>query len=118
MLQFASLTFLLIAQALARGDPAGAVGWLLAAAVAAGATFGCKMTGAFMIVPVVTAALVHRAVGTGVRRLALALAVVLVFGLAYFITTPGSLLDPIRYFATAAWEGASYADAPDEGIPV
>jgi Dolichyl-phosphate-mannose-protein mannosyltransferase len=118
MMQFAALTFLLIARAFARTDHAPAAGWLLAAAVAAGATFGCKMTGAFTVVPVLAAAVIHRAAGSGPRRLALAFAVVLVFGLAYFITTPGSVIDPIRYFATMAWEGESYANAPDDGIPV
>jgi hypothetical protein len=44
----------------------------------------------------------------------LARAVILVFGLAYFLTTPGSLLDPIRYFGTIAWEGRSYQNAPGE----
>ncbi len=109
MMQFAALTFLLIIVALAERDHAKIVGWLLAAAGAAGVTFGCKMPGVFTVVPVLAATVVHHDLRIGIgRRLVLALAVVLLFGVTYFVTTPGSLLDPIRYFGTIAWEGRSY----------
>jgi hypothetical protein len=123
MMQFAALTFLLIIQALRQREDAKIVGWLLAAAVAAGVTFGCKMPGVFMAVPVLTATLVHRDLGSLRRRLALTLAVIVVFGLTYFVTTPGILLDPIRFFGTIAWERKSYQSVPGatsfvDGAPV
>jgi 4-amino-4-deoxy-L-arabinose transferase-like glycosyltransferase len=112
MVQFAALTFLLIIQALRQREGSQVIGWLLAAAVAAGVTFGCKMPGVFMAVPVLTATIVHHDLGSLRRRLALALAVVVVFGLTYFLTTPGILLDPIRFFANIAWVERAYRSTP------
>jgi hypothetical protein len=112
MMQFAALTFLLIIQALRQREGSNIVGWLLAAAVAAGVTFGCKMPGVFMAVPVLTATIIHHDLGSLRRRLALALAFVLVFGLTYFLTTPGILLDPIRFFANIAWVERAYRSTP------
>jgi hypothetical protein len=113
LMQFAALTFLLIAEALFRRDPARIAGWLAAAAAAAGAGFGSKLTGVFMIVPVLTAACVHPDLRLGPRsRVALIAGLSLVFGFSFFVTTPGSLLDPIRFAAAIIYEGNSYNHGP------
>jgi hypothetical protein len=113
LMQFAALTFLLISEALFRRDPPQAARWLIAAAAAAGLGFGTKMTGVFMLVPVLTAAFVHPDLRRGVRsHAALVLGIVFIFALSFFLTTPGSLLDPIRFAAAILYEGDSYSHSP------
>ena len=110
LMQFAALTFLLIGEALFRRDPPRIAGWLIAAAAAAGFGFGCKMTGVFMLIPVMTAACVHPNLPHGVRgHVLMVLGIVFVFALSFFLTTPGSLLDPIRFAAAIIYEGDSYS---------
>jgi hypothetical protein len=71
------------------------------------------MTGVFMIVPVLTAAFVHPDLRQGLRgRAALILGIVFAFALSFFLTTPGSLLDPIRFAAAILYEGNSYNHGP------
>jgi hypothetical protein len=113
LMQFGALTFLLIAEAMFRRDPLRIGGWLAAAGAAAGAGFGCKMTGVFMIVPVLTAAFVHPDLRQDLRgRAAMLLGIVFAFGFSFFLTTPGSLLDPIRFAAAILYEGNSYNHGP------
>jgi hypothetical protein len=61
LMQFCALTLLLTAQALDRHVLSRIVPWLAAAALAAGLTFGCKLPGLFMVVPVLLAGLIHPA---------------------------------------------------------
>jgi hypothetical protein len=113
LMQFAALTFLLIGEALFRREPRQAAVWLAAAAAAAGFGLGCKLTGVFMIMPVLTAAFLHPDLRRGIRsRAAMVLGLVFVFAFSFFLTTPGSVLDPIRFAAAILYEGDSYSHSP------
>ncbi len=113
LMQFVALTFLLIGEALLRRNPPQAAAWLAAAAGGAGLAFGCKMTGVFMIIPVLTAAFIHPELHRGLRgRAVMIVGIVCVFAFSFFLTTPGSLLDPIRFAAAILYEGDSYSHSP------
>ncbi len=113
LMQFVALTFLLISEALHRREPRPARRWLAAASAAAGIAFGCKLTGLFVIIPVLTASVVHPSLSRGLRgRVAMAASIVGIFALSFFLTTPGSLLDPVRFAAAVIYEADSYNNSP------
>ena len=110
LMQFGALTFLLITEALLERDKARSAGWLKGAAVAAGLTAGCKVIGIFILIPVLTAAfIVHRDLRSSfLRQLVSALVLLFIFCMSFFLTTPGSALDPIRFVGTLMYEARSY----------
>jgi 4-amino-4-deoxy-L-arabinose transferase-like glycosyltransferase len=116
--QFGALT--LLGAFLGRSRPRGR-GWLRLAAVAAGLGCGSKYPGGLLLVPVLVAGYQAWARGSprlGLVRLGAVLAeLTLVFGLAYLVSTPGTVLEPetflndIRYVMTQyAGRSAEYAD--------
>ena len=109
LMQFGALTLLLTTEALLRRDALQVAGWLVAAAAAAGVTFGCKMPGVFMVIPVLTAALIHRDLSRDARsRLLMIVAIVSVFAFSFLVVQPGTALDPIRFVAEVIFVSSIY----------
>ncbi len=94
------------------------VGALLAAVVGGacgGAALGCKMTGVFAVLPVLFAALLPTVPARGIAaRFGLAVAAGMASVLAFFVTTPGAFLDPIKFVAAMLYERKNYYEAVPE----
>jgi 4-amino-4-deoxy-L-arabinose transferase-like glycosyltransferase len=128
LMQFVALTLLLSIMAVRRPAQRG---WLIAAASAAGLATGTKYPGGLtLLIPLAAAWLIGRAdrLNANGRRSTLihvlldgfsALASTLpVFGLAYLISTPGTLLDPINFTRKVVYEVGHYAGGgPDQTVP-
>jgi hypothetical protein len=89
--------------------------WLHLAAVAAGLGTGSKYTGVFLLVPVLLAGVLSlplRAIFAHVRRAALICSLALA---SYLLTTPATVLDPLRFIADARFISGYYAHTPHGG---
>lgn len=111
--QFAALA-LLGTTATLRAERGRAGPWLVLAAAAAGAAASTKYPGGLLLAPVLVAAWTrcreHRA-----RRLG---AVVGLFAAAYFAITPGTLLEPVRFWQDLTYELRHYGALGHYGFTV
>lgn len=85
--------------------------WLTWAAVCAGLATGTKYTAGLLILPILLAAWF----GAGDRslsssaRLSDVLRVVLIFGTTLLVTTPGMVLEPLKFLQDLVWESVHYS---------
>jgi hypothetical protein len=110
--QFLALELLLLCCAWRAESRARFAGWMVAAAVAGGIVFGCKMTGIFALVPLVGLPLLRRT--TWRSRLAIAALSVVVFFATTGLVSPAMFLDPLHAFETmryVKWDYDQQADA-------
>jgi hypothetical protein len=96
--QFAALTLLGLVLASRRASQA----WLLFAALAAGLATGTKYPAGMLLVPVLLSAWFVGRGAAPVARLRLFAVAGFVFAASYLVTTPGTLLEPARF-----WEDVS-----------
>jgi hypothetical protein len=101
-----------LAAALSRRGP-GASRWRLVSAAAAGVACGAKYTGAVALLPALLAASLDAGPGPAgrarARRLLAALApLVAVFGATFLATTPGAVLEPVRFLWHVHFEAMHY----------
>jgi hypothetical protein len=107
MTSFVLLSLMLVF--LSRGRP-GRRRWLAFAAVSAGAACGTKYQGALALLPVLIEAMHGSRECAGARAPWKEWArLVSVFGVAYLITTPGTLLDPLRFWHDLWFQWNAYA---------
>jgi hypothetical protein len=101
--QFAALCLLLLALHHRSGQPR----WLWGAAIAAGVAAGTKYQGALLLGSVMVCAVV-RTPATIWQRAARVVAVGVISGASYLVTTPGTVLDPVAFAAGLAPITAQY----------
>ena len=83
--------------------------WMVAAAAAAGLGTGTKYPGGLLLVPVLIATCQSHCAKRDLKRTAwIFLQVLLVFTAAYLVSTPGTLLDPIRFSKDILYEMGHY----------
>ena len=106
-MQFGALTLLFALQAVRQPQRRG---WLALAAVAAGLGCGAKYPGGLLILPVLVAAYQSQSQDgkKPFQKSGLLLYAVLVFAAAYLVSTPGTLLDPIRFVKDISYEMGHY----------
>lgn len=110
LMQFGALTMLFALQAARQPQRRG---WLTFAAIAAGLGCGVKYPGGLLVLPVLIAAYQSQTQGglaeKRSQRIGLTLLrVVLIFAAAYLVSTPGTLLDPIRFTKDIRYEMGHY----------
>ena len=109
VMQFIALAFLCIVIAQQRNDRAGVISWLGAGALCASGAMGGKMPGMFLIVPILTALWIHQSSNLNVKTRGLAtVGLTVLFVIAFILTTPGSLYDPLRFATNMLFEAKSY----------
>ena len=101
--QFAALCLMFLALHHRSGRPR----WLWAAAIAAGLAAGSKYQGALLLAPVMLCAAL-RTPATLWQRAASVVAVAVISGASYLLTTPGTVLDPLGFAASLAPISAQY----------
>lgn len=95
LMQFAAFTIMAIFLAL---EGRKAQRWLRIAAFSAGLGCGTKFSGLLLLVPVLLAArYVNMRADVGRKAFARYLQLLLIFGLTYLVTTPGTLFDSMRF---------------------
>jgi hypothetical protein len=112
--QFTALTLALLMRALVAVTRSRERAWLRLAAVAAGLGIGAKVPGVFLFVPVLVAVLcsVHT---RGVRaRLSCVLELGLFTALAFVVTTPGAVLDPLHFAGDLLRASSDYNRISDD----
>jgi hypothetical protein len=107
--QFGILTILLVLLSLSASGYRRLV-WLFLAAVGAGLTCGAKYYGGMFLLPVLLAAFAYsREYKLSYRELALlGLGLCVVFGATFIISTPGALVDPLRFYKDVSFEVYHY----------
>jgi len=103
LMQFGALTLLLSVKAAAA--PRSRL-WTRSAAVAAGLAAGTKYQGVLLLLPVLAATLLGPENGS--RRLRRSLDGVLFFVLSYLLSTPGTILQPLRFLEDLGYELRHY----------
>lgn len=108
MMQFGALTMLLLMiQEIKSPVSQGPIKW---GAFVAGLTAGTKYTAALLIVPIVVVALTaHRETGSFSARLEPVKGLVGLFLAGYLLSTPGTLVDPGRFYTGIALQETAYA---------
>jgi 4-amino-4-deoxy-L-arabinose transferase-like glycosyltransferase len=105
LMQFGGLTALLSTLALRRPHRRG---WLSVAAIAAGLACGTKYPGGLLLAPVLVAAYSTQAGKPWVKAGRAALLVLPVFLASFLVSTPGSLLEPVKFYKTVTYEIGHY----------
>ncbi len=86
------------------------------AAALAGLATGTKYTGGLLLLPILLCVFLRRReLGQPLRRM---LGIVTVFGSAFVISTPGALLQPVRFWRDVAFERFHYGEAGHYGFGV
>jgi hypothetical protein len=80
--------------------------------VAAGLAMGCKMTGIFVVGIMGLAALLAPLQSSGWLRVTRVLLGSLAAVIAFIVTTPGVVLEPLRFVGAIAYETRNYHDSP------
>lgn len=107
VMQFGALTALLLV--LSFNKPNGLM-WLRLAAIAAGLGFATKYPAGLLITPVFIAAYFHWSRATAPSSLIrLSLELAAIFAVVYLICTPGTLLQPFKFFHGITYEFKHYA---------
>lgn len=115
MLQFAVLTMMCVVFFVKRTDEKRAenkgLGWLYLAAITAGLTTGTLYNGGVFILPVLMAAYFDAKKSGLVLRMILKRLFLLlgIFAAAYLVSTPGTILDPVRFLDGLLYEFKAYA---------
>lgn len=84
--------------------------WYTGTAVAAGAVFGCKLTGVFGVLPVILSALLLPAPWRPGRRLALLLWGAVCFVVTAFVLSPEVFLEPVKLLFAVRGGNADYGN--------
>lgn len=106
--QFLALQFLLGCYAWQTEGRAPFALWLMAMGAAGGLVLGCKATGVFALIPVALLPWLRPDRWRWHQRLALMAAGTIAFGIIAFATTPGMVLDLVRYLETMRHEAWDY----------
>lgn len=115
VMQFAALFLALVIRAW--HSPRSAR-WLFAAAIVAGLATGTKYTAGLLLLPLL-AGVTRPELGPSARgRLRLALLLTLTWAIAYLATTPGTLLEPVRFYQDLKFERRHYTEAGHYGYSV
>lgn len=113
--QFTGLLFLFLALFLREPRKHRAVAWVLLAAFTAGMGLGSKMTGLYLMVPVIYAIALGGAPDLHLawrERGYLLLGAVAVALLTFIVTTPGVVSDPLRFIGHLYYERLNYQALP------
>jgi hypothetical protein len=125
MLALSAACFWQLARFALAPDAASARKALMRASLIGGVALGCKATGVFFAVPI--AAVAFARAGRPTRPTARlwattmlddAMVSALVFSLAFFVTTPGALLEPVRFYGAIAFENLNYREGVNRGYNV
>jgi hypothetical protein len=105
-----ALELYFLAKACAAQSACSVSGAMRGAAITAGLSVGCKLTGIFATIPVILAALFLQRHWLGWRkRIHLLFSVLFVMVLTFAVTTPGAFLDPFHFLNQAARTASQYA---------
>lgn len=109
--QFGALTILLVMLSLSSSGYKRLV-WLFLSAVAAGLTCGAKYYGGMFLLPVLLAAFAYSSEHKlSYRELALlGSGLVVVFAATFILSTPGALVDPLRFYKHVSFEVYHYGN--------
>lgn len=109
--QFGVLTILLVMLSLSAGGYKRLL-WLFLSAVAAGLTCGAKYYGGMFLLPVLLAAFAYiRQQKLSYRELALlGIGLVVVFAATFILSTPGALVEPMRFYEDVSFEVYHYGN--------
>ncbi|MFT5049652.1 MAG: hypothetical protein ACI8QZ_001045 [Chlamydiales bacterium] len=118
LMQFSTLTLLLLALAVTRRDSR----WLVGAALAAGFSCGTKYTGGILLLPLLIAAAQVWKQRSMHARAVRAAGLLGVFVLAFVLTTPGAVLQPFIFLRHVGFEidhyrTGHYGATIDSGLP-
>jgi hypothetical protein len=92
--------------------------WLFAAAVAAGLATGTKYTAGLLLLPLLACLACPTVSGTPREKLRLAVILVAIWAVIYLATTPGTLLEPVRFYQDLKFERRHYEEAGHYGYTV
>jgi 4-amino-4-deoxy-L-arabinose transferase-like glycosyltransferase len=102
--QFSALTLLTLVLYQRRGN----LGWLYAAAVAAGLGTGTKYTGVFLLAPVLYAGALTLPLGAFRAQVRRAVEVCVLAFATYLVTTPATVLDPMLFLSETKFISTYY----------
>jgi len=106
LMQFSALTLFGVVMAIKNPSKPS---WLVVAAIAAGLGTGTKYQGVLLMIPVLTAAYIISRENGGIRKLVpITLVILTLFGISYLFSTPGTILDPLRFFRDVVYELQHY----------
>jgi hypothetical protein len=110
LMQFGTLTLLLAMLAVSSRGYKPLV-WLILSAIAAGLTFGTKYYGGMFIFPVLTAAYVflRKREQTFREMILLSIGLIGIFTAAFLLSTPGAIVDPLRFIKDINYEMYHYS---------
>jgi dolichyl-phosphate-mannose-protein mannosyltransferase len=114
LVQFTALTLFMLALYQRTGKPR----WIYAASVAAGLTTGTKYTGVLVLFAVVVASALSLPRKAYIAQIRRAVVLCLIAFGVYLCTTPGTLLDPIKFTADTKLISSYYANNPHAGHTV
>jgi len=101
-----SMLFVLLAQYYQRGF----LTLLMIASIPAGIACGTKYSGALVLAPIIIGTYYcSRKNSTNKSFGRHAALILIIFGAPYIVTTPGTLLDPIRFITSVLWETSHYS---------
>jgi hypothetical protein len=101
-----AMLFVLLAQYYQRGY----FTLLMIASIAAGIACGTKYSGALVLAPIMIGTYYgSRQDSTNKSFGRQAVLILIIFGASYIVTTPGTLLDPIRFITSVLWETSHYS---------
>jgi len=105
LMQFGGLTALLSTLALRQPQRRG---WLYGAAIAAGLACGTKYPGGLLLAPVLVAAYSAQTGRPWIKAGRAALLILPIFMTSFLVSTPGSVLEPVKFYKTVAYEIGHY----------